>query len=261
MVDMTECGDIYAAESDANMREVLKHLDTEYVLDSMDTEITMFKTQPFNVHRHPANIIKAFEAQYNECIYMYPNEKEKIYNSRTETYYYILDHLAQAYNLQINKSANPDDNYRLALIMYDILITYINNNIITLIGNYILGNTEDLYDACELKQFSKTIDSNTIALYTDNKTPYVCAYLYKVIKFMAAFDITFEDFINYLPLDAETKNFVLSNVVDAGDFYKNIICGRFDNCYYAATLVTELRVFINMNRQHSHFDIADFIKK
>lgn len=262
MTDMTQIGDVFAAESDNNMRDILKHLSSEYVLDCMDSEIDMFFSHPFNSSHHPANIVKAFEAEYTECLNMYPNSADTINGKRIETYYYILDHIGKAFGLNINKSANPDDNMRLAYALYDILITNINANMLTFLGNYILNNTDDLYDACELKAQSKTLDNSVIALYSDPKTPVVIAFLYKVIKFMSEFDITISDFIYAIPnIDAQTKSFILANIEDAGDFYKKVICGRFFNCYYAATLVTELKAYISSVRQVKNFDIADYINK
>ena len=261
MTDMTQYGDVFTVRSDANMVEALKHLSSDYILDCMDSEIEIFKSHPFNVSRQPSNIVHTFESDFIASMNEYPTDAAKITNARIETYYYILDHLSAAFGIQINKSENPDQNYVLAYNLYDILVSHINQNMLYFFANYIKNNIDDLYDGCELSQFSKSVDSSFIGLFNDKKTPIVLAYMYKVIKYMAAFDVTFADFVNALPIDSQIKQIIIGNTIDTGVFYKGVICGRFENCYYAASLVSELKSIIGAETQKRKFAIDDYLNK
>lgn len=226
-------------DTDAAIGTILSHFDSDYIYHIVEDSIT-YRFRPFNTSM--ANIVDVMNRQFIGIEDNSQDYIEKVKEVKSETFIEIIKIICNKYNLKINVDLSTlDENYLFSLthILYDLFVSRFTDYMFNFFVSYIINNADSIYSYLmtddTVKKSAK--DSGAYKKFIVNqKYVIICANMNKILYNMISYGITFEEIIN-ICLDKSSAEFILSNISDAGDFYKSIYVPYiYDNRYLADSL-------------------------
>ncbi len=124
----------YFVRSNNQLSVILSQFDSDYVMDVIEDTLAR-SLNSFDLFG-PPNAVESYEEVFKEMMVTYPDEVERINESRMEVYRTIIDTICKHMDLQFNEASDVD-LYTMARCMYDFFVSRLNNYIVTFYERYI----------------------------------------------------------------------------------------------------------------------------
>ena len=175
-----------------------------------------------------ANIVSSIEDNYKIAQTGLPEYESEIASQRYNIYLQIIQLICNAHQLQFvgeNNETVYQNIYAAAYNLYDFLVARFNMHLINFFMNYINREKNTIYEALELASKRKEASPYSKKIYknSNSKLAIIHANLEYVIQNICSYDIDFESYTELACLpDRMRSRYILSLVVDTGDFFKRL---------------------------------------
>lgn len=226
-------------DTDAAIGTILSHFSSDYIDHVVEDSLNM-KFRPFSTGM--PNMVDVLERQFNCIMVNTPDYKEKILETRIETYKEIIMKICNYYNFTFTVDLDtmmPEEVYGIAHIMYDVFISRFTEYMNHFFVMYIVNNADAI--AMYLKSDSDSFKPKESGVYNPNlyiepKFILIHANINKVIYNMTAYDIPLHTLLEYF-LDKNNAERLSMFLQDNGDVYKtHYACYILDQRYSAGVL-------------------------
>ncbi len=233
---------IYNFHAENEVAEILSHFSPGFIQGFITEKLN--NRLNYQVMQ-PVNDVDALEQNFKQIIDYYPEEQQRIWQTRSNTYFEIISEIIRTYNLSIPQGYESISGYYMeASLLYDFLVSGFKSNAIEFFSNIIIENSEDIYkylnmdDKRDATIYAKKFFTNDIKLgvLLNNIGP--------VISVISQMDYTLDDILKNIYTRDNYE--VLSNFIsDNGDFYRNFYISLF-NSYAGAPIITDIRIAIQV---------------
>ena len=232
----------YIISNEYNLTELLGHLDSEYVLDTIKDRL---ENRKYTTSIDEPNVVQAFEENFKLMKEQFPGDGSNINLVRERVYKEIIDILCNFYNLQFNEDDDTIDLYTAAYYLYDFLVSKYKSIMVNFFTTFIINNKDSLYTQLGLDNYRKNKDSDTLynkKVYTDQKYIIISANIEKVINYIESLDITLANIIQSTYIDEKIVMFFDNMVADRGNFFKNYYCSIISRLDLMPIFITDIRL-------------------
>ena len=241
----------WSIDTDAGIGTILSYFSSDYILHVVQDSLSM-KFRPFQDDM--SNMVDVLERQFMAVYANSPDYKEKVLDTRNETYAEIIRIICQYYDLTFTgdtDSMNDQEIYGIARTVYDIFISKFTQSLVGFFTSYIMNNIDDIYnylvnDPNSIKP--KESGAYSAKNYIDPKYITIHANINQVIYNMASYDIPLQMILDYACEPAVAMT--LSNMLaDNGDIYKNKYASYIKDPAYSASLLTAIKLALQASTQ------------
>lgn len=249
-------------DTDMAIGSILSNFETAWVMNTVHDSLKM-RFRPFS--QPMPNYVDILERQFNQLLVASPDYKDKVNETRAETYKEIILAICEYYHLIFNKpfeEINPVELYGIAHSMYDIFISRFTDYMIEFYLKYVQNNMDSIYAYLSADDnIRKPKEKDSMAKsYIDPKFQLIHANLNKIILNMVTYDIDLNSLLTYF-LDPTTANSLSQLLTDTGDIYKNYYAVFLLDDRYMASLLTCIKLQLQSRTQESYnvMNIANMI--
>jgi hypothetical protein len=206
----------------------------------------------YNAAIIPLNVIGSLEQNFKQILDIYVEQRESLYNVRTETYKEIIEMINETYDLSFNDNfQSAVGNYTEAYWMYDFFVCNYIPKLIEFYAIMIDKNIDSLYksiiavdDRSDATLFGKKI-------YAENpQLGIIMNNIDAAIANISVFDFDLQSILTTVyPIEAYST--ILNAVHDNNDFFRNHYAAQF-NTDLRPVLTTEIRFALHTNYVSSH---------
>jgi len=253
----------YFIRSNNQLSVILSQFDSDYVMDIIEDTLTR-SLNSFDLFG-PPNAVESYENVFNEMLVTYPDEAERINESRAEVYLTIIQTICKHMDLQFNES-NGVDLYTLARCMYDFFVSRLNNYIVTFYERYISSEKDNIYVNFHLEDMRKNKDMGTVysrmAFGEGDAISLIVANLQKVISALRNMPVT-DEYIYRSIYGANNEHIVqlltqnISSHTSVFNLFNRIL---FNEDMYP-TVITHIRMAIQQTHRAEIMAAAEIAKQ
>lgn len=208
--------------SDSEITSIISNFSDDMIMDI----IYRNSANKFRPYQHyVGNLIGAIENTFKTNQENYPQFQRETLERRTEVYLNILSSLCSTHGLALNIDENTD-LYSLAFVLYDFTISKFTINMINFFANYIIRESNSLYEYLNLRELKKNKDNSSSyskKLFKGNsKLATIHANLEVVMENICAFDIDLATLVFMSTLDQNITSFMVSNIGEVSNLFKTL---------------------------------------
>lgn len=201
------------------------------------------KFRPYQVY--VGNLVTAIENTFKANYENYPQYNIETIQRRTETYSNILSTLCSLHSLSLDLDENTD-LYSLTYFLYDFTISKFTINIVNFFANYIIRETNSIYEYLHLSEMKKNKDSSSAyskKLFKGNsKLATIHANIEIVIDSICGFDIDLPTLIMVTTNDINITNLISNNINEITSLFKVLFVPYIKDPRYRAVIITMVRM-------------------
>lgn len=239
-------------DTDMAIGSILSNFDTSWVMNTIHDSLNM-KFRPFG--EPMPNFVDILNRQFDSVIDAGPDYRDKINETKIETYKEIITAICDYYGLVFTEpfeEINPVELYGIAHTMYDIFISRFTDYMVHFFVTYITQNIDSIYtylinDETVKKPRDKDIP---VKSYVDPKFHIIHANLNKIVMNMISYDIPLPTLLSYF-IDPITVQRLSMLLADTGDIYKNHYAVYLQDQRYMADLLTSIKLKLQSNTQEA----------
>jgi hypothetical protein len=253
----------YFVRSNNQLSVILSQFDSDYVMDVIEDTLAR-SLNSFDLFG-PPNAVESYEEVFKEMMVTYPDEVERINESRMEVYRTIIDTICKHMDLQFNEASDVD-LYTMARCMYDFFVSRLNNYIVTFYERYITSEKDSIYSNFHLEDMRKNKDMGTAysraAFGEGDSISLIVANLQKVISALRNMPVT-DDYIYRTIYGANNEHIVqlmvmnLSSHTSIFNLFNRILFN--ENMY--PTVITHIRMAIQQAHRAEIMAAAEIAKQ
>lgn len=230
--------------SDSEIVSIISNFSDDMIMDILRRN-SENKFRPYQYY--VGNLINAIESSFKANQENYPQFFAENMERRNEMYTNILQSLCSLHNLSLNVNENTD-LYSLAYFLYDFTISRFTINIVNFFANYIINETNAIYDYLNLSDLKKNKDSSSVyskKLFKGNsKLSTIHANLEFVINNICGLDIDIYNLILITTNDANIASLISNNVFEISNLFKVLFVPYINDVRYRAVIITLVRLRI-----------------
>ena len=147
----------FSIVSDSEITSIISNFSDEMIMDIIYRN-SASKFRPYQ--HYVGNLIGAIENTFKSNQENYPQFQKETLERRTEVYFKILSYLCSTHGLALNIDENTD-LYSLAFVLYDFVISKFTINMINFFANYIIRESNSLYEYLNLRELKKNKDNSS----------------------------------------------------------------------------------------------------
>lgn len=228
--------------SDSEIMSIIANFSDDMVMDI----IRRNSDNKFRPYQHyVGNLISAIESTFKLNQEGYPQFNSEILDRRNEIYSNIISFLCSTHSLSLNIDENTD-LYSLAFVLYDFTISRFTINMINFFTNYIINETNSLYEYLNFRELKKNKDNSSSyskkLFKGNNKLATIHANLEIVIDCICSFDIDMNTLINVSTMDKNIASFITSNVGEVSNLFRVLFVPYVKDPRYRAIIITLIRM-------------------
>lgn len=228
--------------SDSEIISIISNFSDDMIMDV----ILKNSENKFRPYQHyVGNLISAIESTFSVNQEDYPQFYSEITNRRNEIYSNILSILCSLHGLSLNIDENTD-LYSLAFVLYDFTISKFTINMINFFANYIIGETNHLYEYLNLRELKKNKDNSSSyskKIFKGNhKLATIHANLETVIDCICGLDIDLSTLVIVSTSDKNLTSFITSNINEVSNLFKVLFVPYIKDPRYRAVIITLVRM-------------------
>ena len=228
--------------SDSEIMSIIANFSDDMVMDV----IRRNTDNKFRHYQHyVGNLVGAIESTFKSNQENYPQFNSEILDRRNEIYFKILSHLCSSHGLSLNLDENTD-MYSLAFVLYDFTISKFTINMINFFANYIINETNTLYDYLNLRELKKNKDNSSSyskKLFKGNhKLATIHANLETVMDCICAFDIDINTLVSVSTMDQNITSFITYNIGEITNLFRVLFVPYVKDPRYRAIIITLVRM-------------------
>lgn len=220
----------YSVVSNSEAASIINRFTPEMIEDIINNAIAnKFR----NYTNQLVNIVAAIDQNNKVAMISLPDFANEIKQNGDELYLSIISKICSAHNLTFIGDTNSD-LYSVAYTMYDFFISQFNLYMYNFFTTYINREKNALYENLELSNRKKETPQYSKKIYKNDspKLAIIHANLEYVIDNIFSYDIDFNTFVDYACIPDRVKgNFLMSNLVDNGNFFKNFVVPYYQANY------------------------------
>ena len=200
----------------------------------------------FRPYQHyVGNLVGAIETTFKANQENYPQFQKETLERRAEVYFNILSYLCSTHGLALNIDENTD-LYSLAFVLYDFTISKFTINMINFFANYIIRETNSLYEYLNLRELKKSKDNSSSyskKLFKGNsKLATIHANLEVVMDAICSFDIDLGILVSVSTLDQNITSFIVNNIGEVSNLFRVLFVPYIKDPRYRAIIITLVRM-------------------
>lgn len=246
-------------DTDMAIGSILSNFESAWVMNTVNDSLQM-RFRPFA--QPMPNYVDILERQFNTLLVAGSDFKEKVQETRNESYIEIIQAICGYYHLVFTKpfeEINPVELYGIAHSIYDIFISRFTDYMIDFYIKYIINNMDSIYSyLMSDENIKKPRDKDAMAKsYIDPKFMVIHANLNKIVMNMTAYDIPLDVLLAYF-VDQPTAATLSQLLVDTGDIYKNYYAVYLHDQRYMSQLLTRIKLELQARTQES-FNVKDTV--
>lgn len=205
---------------------ILNYYNDDFIFITV-TESLNNRIRPYPVSL--PNMVIAFENNFKLTLDTYPMGSERIFEVREGVYDQIICLLCDFYNIKFDDVDGMYDKYTSAMLMYSMLVSDFQSNVIAFFSNFIYNEKSSIYEMLELSDARKSKDSSTIyakKVFRNPKLSVISANLESVIlSIINTFDVQFETFVDsiYFGTNKAFGDHIKAVASPIGNFVKDYI--------------------------------------
>ena len=239
-------------DTDMAIGSILSNFDTSWVMNTIHDSLNM-KFRPFG--EPMPNFVDILNRQFDSVIDAGPDYKEKINETKIDTYKEIITAICDYYGLVFTEpfeEINPVELYGIAHTMYDIFISRFTDYMIHFFVTYITQNIDSIYNYLMNDDTVKKPRDKDIPVksYVNPKFHIIHANLNKIVMNMISYDIPLNTRLSYF-VDQNTLYRLSMLLTDTGDIFKNHYAVYLQDQRYMADLLTSIKLKLQSNTQEA----------
>ena len=239
-------------DTDMAIGSILSNFDTSWVMNTIHDSLNM-KFRPFG--EPMPNFVDILNRQFDSVIDAGPDYKEKINETKIDTYKEIITAICDYYGLIFTEpfeEINPVELYGIAHTMYDIFISRFTDYMIHFFVTYITQNIDSIYNYLMNDDTVKKPRDKDIPVksYINPKFHIIHANLNKIVMNMISYDIPLNTLLSYF-VDQNTLYRLSMLLTDTGDIFKNHYAVYLQDQRYMADLLTSIKLKLQSNTQEA----------
>ena len=239
-------------DTDMAIGSILSNFDTSWVMNTIHDSLNM-KFRPFG--EPMPNFVDILNRQFDSVIDAGPDYKEKINETKIDTYKEIITAICDYYGLVFTEpfeEINPVELYGIAHTMYDIFISRFTDYMIHFFVTYITQNIDSIYNYLMNDDSVKKPRDKDIPVksYVNPKFHIIHANLNKIVMNMISYDIPLNTLLSYF-VDQNTLYRLSMLLTDTGDIFKNHYAVYLQDQRYMADLLTSIKLKLQSNTQEA----------
>lgn len=239
-------------DTDMAIGSILSNFDTSWVMNTIHDSLNM-KFRPFG--EPMPNFVDILNRQFDSVIDAGPDYKEKINETKIDTYKEIITAICDYYGLVFTEpfeEINPVELYGIAHTMYDIFISRFTDYMIHFFVTYITQNIDSIYNYLMNDDTVKKPRDKDIPVksYVNPKFHIIHANLNKIVMNMIYYDIPLNTLLSYF-VDQNTLYRLSMLLTDTGDIFKNHYAVYLQDQRYMADLLTSIKLKLQSNTQEA----------
>lgn len=228
--------------SDSEITSIISNFSDDMIIDIIQRNAeTKFRPYQYYV----GNLIMAIESQFKANDENFPQFHAETIQRRNEIYTNILNTLCSLHGLSFEIDENTD-LYSLTYFLYDFIISRFTINIINFFANYIVKETNSIYDYLHMNELKKGKDSSSSyskKLFKGNsKLAVIHANIEVVIDNMCGFDIEMGDLISITTGDPKISALITNNISEVHNLFKKLFVPYVRDPRYKAVIITLIRM-------------------
>ena len=235
----------YTISNEHNITELLSHLDSDYVLETIKDKLN---NRNFATFLSEPNIVASFEENFKMMNQQFPGDDDNIKNVRYNVYKNIIIILCEKYNLRFNFDDDNIDLYTAAYYLYDFLVSNYRPIMVNFFTSFIVNNKDSLYNNLNLESYKKNKDSGTMynkkvyGIAADQKYVIIGANIEKVINYIKTLDISLYNIFQSTYVDPKLVEFLDNAVADNGNFFNDFYCNIILRQELMPIIITDIRL-------------------
>ena len=239
-------------DTDMAIGSILSNFDTSWVMNTIHDSLNM-KFRPFG--EPMPNFVDILNRQFDSVIDAGPDYKEKINETKIDTYKEIITAICDYYGLVFTEpfeEINPVELYGIAHTMYDIFISRFTDYMIHFFVTYITQNIDSIYNYLMNDDTVKKPRDKDIPVksYVNPKFHIIHANLNKIVMNMISYDIPLNTLLSYF-VDQNTLYRLSMLLTDTGDIFKNHYAVYLQDQRYMSDLLTSIKLKLQSNTQEA----------
>ena len=237
--------ELYNIVSENELTEVIAHFNTEFILTIVDAGINM-RWNPSAYTNNP-NVIDAWDLNFKQIIEYYnnPDMTERLTTLRADTYKEIIDRVCKYH--EMNFTVEEINLYTAAHYIYQFFVSQFLFYMDSFFANYIIRETDAIFDAMDLNNMKKNKDASTIynrRVYKDEKIAIIVSNIDRVIRYISNIDFSFDYILYNCGLTKQEADYMLSIVSPQSDFFKQHYVAVLNNEFVRPNHLTNIRFMI-----------------
>ena len=228
--------------SDSEIVSIISNFSDDMIMDIIHRNVEN-KFRPYQYY--VGNLIAAMESVFKSNAEDYPQFFAESNQRRNEMYSKILMYLCSLHGLSLNVNENTD-LYSLTYFLYDFTVSRFTINMINFFANYIVNETNTLYDYLNLSEAKKNKDSTSMyskKIFKGNaKLATIHANLETVIDSICGFDIDMETLIYMTTYDENITSLLTSNISEIHNLFRVLFVPYVNDPRYRAVIITLVRM-------------------
>lgn len=228
--------------SDSEIMSIISNFSDDMIMDIIHRN----SDNKFRPYQHyVGNVVGAIEASFKANQENYPQFYSEILDRRNEIYSNILLSLCSLHGLSLNVNENTD-LYSLAFVLYDFIVSKFTINMINFFANYIISESNALYENLHLRELKKNKDNSSSysrKLFKGNhKLATIHANLETVMDCICSFDVDLSTLVMVSTSDINIASFIANNISEVTNLFKVLFVPYINDPRYRAIIVTLVRM-------------------
>lgn len=228
--------------SDSEIMSIISNFSDDMIMDIIH-ENAENKFRPYQYY--VGNLITAIENSFKSNQENFPQYYSESESRRNEVYYRILASLCSLHGLSLHIDENTD-LYSLTYFLYDFTISKFTINIINFFANYIVNETNSIYEYLNLSELKKNKDSSSIyskKMFKGNsKLAMIHANIEIVIDAICGFDVDMENLITIATGDKNITALITKNISEVSNLFRILFVPYVKDPRYRAIIITMVRM-------------------
>lgn len=228
--------------SDSEITSIISNFSDDMIMDIIHKN-SENKFRPYQ--HYVGNLVGAIENTFKFNLENFPQFQNETIARRNEVYFNILSSLCSTHGLSLNIDENTD-LYSLTFVLYDFTISRFTINMINFFANYIISETNSLYEYLNLRELKKNKDNSSSyskKLFKGNsKLATIHANLEVVMDTICAFDISLGTLVSVSTTDPVITSFITNNLDEITNLFKVLFVPYIKDPRYRAVIITLVRM-------------------
>ena len=237
--------EVYNIVSENELSEVIAHFNTEFVMSIVDNAIAS-RFNPSFYFSNP-NVVDAWNLNFKQICDYYQSQDmtERISTLRADTFKEIITRICNYHSL--NFTIEEVDLYTAAHYLYQFFVCNFLQYMDQFFANYIVKETNSIYDSMQLENIRKRKDVSTIysrKIFENDKLAIIVANIDIVISYICGMDFSFDYIIKNCGITDVDANYILSIVSPQGDFFRDYYTKVIENEFVRPSHLNNIRFAI-----------------
>lgn len=228
--------------SDSEIISIISNFSDDMIMDIINKNAEN-KFRPYQYY--VGNLVGALESVFKSNAENYPQFFTESSQRRDEIYTNILKQLCTLHGLSLNMNENTD-LYSLTYFLYDFTISRFTINIINFFANYIVNETNTLYQYLNLSEVKKNKDNSSLyskKVFKGNpKLAIIHSNIEMVIDAICGFDINMETLVSVTTYDKNITQLLTSNLSEIHNLFNILFVPYIKDPRYKAVIITLVRM-------------------